>query len=334
LARATLSSMMRDLYAEFHPLPGGVAKRRRRLLQVAGAPPLEIFLSGMRGQEHESTQIVTPTPTPARCRLCWPQDSIVYLDRLAITPDHDPFFPFHMLIRPVRPSRTDTPIAALRSLRRRLVKPAQLDCRSYFTEADIAALGHLAMDAPDYVVTQSMDGSGASIPEHIHAHAFLKSQTDFPLLTRSCFSRLDGAPNVWTNRRLTYAVLVRGAPEVIAAAFASMRDSCAMPSNHYFRVDNAFRGLVGAYVPRAAALPPTGRIAAAGWLLGAFEVLGLFDATTEDLFCTLSAAEAAAAIASVTLHDEGVQRQVEESCARAVLATSPKVVARCQQAPG
>lgn len=321
LARVMLSAMMRDMYVGLHPLPG-VAKSQRRFLHVSGAPAVEVCLAGLPRQGHRTAPPSAAIPRAAGCRLCWPQESIVYHDRLAIAPDQGPFFPFHMLVRPVRPPRAGTLPAVRDGLRRGLVTTDHLDCRPHFTETDIAALGHLVLDAPDYRVTQSMDGSGASIPEHTHAHAFPKSHTSFPLLASDCFKPLKDVPHVWATRQLTYAILIRGTPEVIAAAFSSMRDACALPSNHCLHVDDAFGGLVGVYVPRVAALPLAGPFAAVGWRLGAFEVLGLFDAATEAVFHTLSGAEATAAIASVTLRDERIRRRVEASCARAVHATS------------
>jgi hypothetical protein len=308
-----LGPLMREMYELAHPPDSRVAKRETRRLAVGGPVDFEVFLSGMRRQQYEADNLAYEAAGRTNCRLCWQQESLLYRNELAIAPDSHPFFPYHMLLRPVRPQQIDPTFEVVgRQVKRGSVGRQQLDCRPDFSFEDIVSLCRLVQAAPDYMVTQSMRGSGASIPEHIHAHAFLKTQTDFPLLNRACFVRLEGARDVWVNRHVTYGLLVKGAPEPIARLFVALREQGGFHSNHYLKVDDAFGGSIGLYVPRVRQVPPFPRFV--DWKFGAFEVLGLYDVKTPELYRTLTADEACAATRSVTLQDRRSQAVLEDVC--------------------
>lgn len=319
-ATISLNEMMCEMYELAHPLDDRVAKKENRHLPIAGPVDFEVFLSGMQRQEYEARNREYEAAGRKECRLCWARESLVYYDQMAIAPDGIPFFPYHMLLRPVRPECIDLTFEIVSlNVKRGVVEKAHLDCRAEFCFEDIVTMGRLVQDAEHYMITQSMGGSGASISEHIHAHAFLKMQTDFPLLNRAYFTPLQGTTNVWVNNKhVTYGLLIRDEPEVIATVFVALRDQFGLPSNHYLRVDDAFGGLIGLYVPRVEQVPALPRIADADWKFGAFEVLGLYDAKTPELYQTLTAEEACAATSSVTLQDHQCQLDMEESC-RAIL---------------
>src|SRR5205823_1912446 len=101
----TLAGILRTMSEEAHPPDGRVAKRERRGLPVPGPVAFEVFLSGMQRQQYEADNRRFEAGPLTRCRLCWAEESLVYRDRLAVAPDHHPFFPYHMLLRPVRPGQ-------------------------------------------------------------------------------------------------------------------------------------------------------------------------------------------------------------------------------------
>jgi len=174
-------------------------------------------------------------------------------------------------------------------------------------------------------------GSGASIPEHIHAHLFQKHQTGFPLFEPVSFEPLPGAAGrIWVNRHVTYGILISGTAELIATVIAGLRDEFGCASNHYLKTDPAWGGLVGLYVPRVHALPAVGRLEEADWKFGAFEVLGLFDAKTPEIYETLTTDEACRGIRSVTLQDPTQQRAME-TCARELVLQPSKDARRTKK---
>jgi len=214
----SLSTLMRSMYDERHPEDGRIGKLMSRKLQTGGVVDLEVFFSGMRRQEYErkneAIDLSRQRGEQVPCRLCFSSSSLMYHCRLAITPDEVPFFPYHMLLRPITPKAFDTSFKSLgRNLKLGLIEKHHLDCRPGFNYEDIVVMSSLVKDARDYMVTQSFGGSGASVPEHVHAHAFPKNQTGFPLIHRVCFTRLRGTDSIWVNRHITYAILVRGNPD-------------------------------------------------------------------------------------------------------------------------
>jgi hypothetical protein len=313
-----LTTLMRQMYDAVHASDGRVAKSASRTLTGIAPVECEIFLSGMRRQKYEEKNRTYSLSGRTDCRLCWPDTSLVFRDRVAISPDSFPFFPYHMLLRPVRPeSVKDSDFELIgQDLKHGLITPEHLDCRDGFTREDLATFGALVEEAPDYIITQSMRGSGASIPEHIHAHAFLKTQTRFPLLEKSCFRQLPQDGRIWVNDHVGYGLLVRGTADFIADVFVLMRAEFKLPSNHYIRMDEDFGGLIGLYVPRTRNLPSITRLATADWKFGAFEVVGLYDAKTADLYETLTSEEACRATSSVTVQDLGTRAAMELVCVR------------------
>jgi hypothetical protein len=310
-----LGGLMREMYEAANPPDDRVAKAASRSLRVGAPVEFEIFLSGMKRQKYEAQNRAYVESGDTACRLCWGQWSLIFQDRLAVAPDSFPFFPYHMLLRPVLPER----IAADRfetlapDIKRGFVTKADLDCRDAFTDADIATLCALVEAAPEFMVTQSMRGSGASIPEHIHAHAFLRSQTRFPLLQRRCFHACVGSPHAWVNTHVSYVLVLCGAGASLARIIASLHGRFRIASNHYIQIDADFGGLAVGYVPRTATVPAVPRLATAEWKFGAFEVLGLYDAKTSELYETLSADEACSATRSVTVQDSVLRQEIERA---------------------
>jgi len=333
----SLSTLMRSMYDERHPADGRIGKLKSRKLQTGGIVDLEVFFSGMRRQEYERKNEVIDLSRQRGeqipCRLCFPSHSLVYRCRLAITPDEIPFFPYHMLLRPITSDAVDTTLKSLGPhLELGLVEERPLDCRPGFTYEDIVAMSWFVKDAQDYMVTQSFGGSGASVPEHVHAHAFPKNETDFPFMRRACFTNLRGTNSVWVNRHITYAILVKGSPETIAKVFVSLNALFRLPANHCFKVDDDFGGLIGIYVPRIRDLPQVpSRLRKANWKFGAFEVLGLYDAKNEELYDSLRLEEAYAATRSVTLHHPERQKEIEKAVQESVLKSGRGVEERLKE---
>ena len=312
----SLSSLMREMYEQAHPLDGQRAKTASRSLSAIAPVEFEVFLSGMGRQEYESqNRLHSTSPVPA-CRLCWARDCLVFRDRMAITPDSFPFFPYHMLLRPVKPERIL--LGAFKSIapgiRRGRVTAEHLDCRDWFTAEDLATFAQVVQEAPDYMITQSMRGSGASVPEHIHGHAFLKKQTRLPLLEKSCFHTADNAAGIWINDHVSYGLLSRADASIWSQLFVSLSEQFGLPSNHYIKADEEFGGVIAHYVPRTRELPQVTRFAEVDWKFGAFEVVGLYDAKMGFLYDTVTADEACEATRSVTLQGRNIRTEMERAC--------------------
>jgi hypothetical protein len=308
------------MYDTAHPKDSRVAKVAKRLLPVSESVTFEVFLSGMQRQQYEDANREYLAAGRMDCRLCWEQQCLIFKDRIAIAPDSFPFFPYHMLLRPLDPKRVDATCfeeVAL-DIKRGMVSAEHLECRDYFTAQDIATFASLVETAPDYVITQSMRGSGASIPEHIHAHAFLKTETRFPLLEKGCYTRSKHASELWTIDQVGYGILFREDLTVMPMSFDTLRHRFGLASNHYFMMNEDFGGLIGLYVPRTASLPSVSRLAQVDWKFGAFEVLGLYDAKTALLFDTLSTDEACEATRSVTVNDRALRAAMEQACGASV----------------
>ena len=271
----------------------------------------EVFLSGMRRQDYEAANRRYDQRGDSHCRLCGtrPRQGLIYREQLAIIPDAMPFFPHHMLLRPTAHAAVSSPTDEGPTLSRGPVAGAHLDHRDHVLAEDLLTMARLCVDAPSYMVTQAMRGSGASIPEHIHAHAFPRAATRFPLLEDAVDTLRGSNSPCETIADPSFGVIVRADPEHTALSLAALQRALELPVNFYLWVEDDL-GLVGAGIPRVAELP-SGPVALAeiGWKFGAFEVAGLYDAKTEDIYWTMTAADAIEATRSVTVQDPRQQRR-------------------------
>lgn len=282
-----------------------VKARVRHLQWDCGPVDLEVFWSGLDRRQYEEDLRLYEAAGHRYCRVCQRTRAkgLVYRDRLAIVPDPYPFFAHHMLLLPTHPDLIDDTFRSIgHNIKKGLIDGCRLLHREFATTGDFRVMAQLAEEAPSYMITQSVRGSGASIPEHIHAHAFPQTSSNFPLFTKRCFEPMELATNAWVMDSLSYGVALEGGPADIADRMTGWVQRFGVPCNHYFRADESFGSLVGLLVPRRRETPPRpALVRAAGWSFGAFEVLGLYDAKTEEIFEKLSFQDAYCATRSVTL---------------------------------
>lgn len=297
--------LLTKMYDFEHPPDERRSKLRRRFLKSPALENLEVFLSGMQRQHYEAYNHQYQNMNQTWNRLAFSKDSLVYRNQVALAPDGIPFFPYHFLLRPVDPTKLDEQFieSGLVDFRFGLVTSEHLDVRRHFTYEDVINMAKLVKTFPSYMVSQSMEGSGASIEENIHAHAFPAKETKFPLFNPSCASEIYRCSNLWFIDEITFGIIVSGTPEDIAHVFNDLRNEFQLPSNHYIQARNDFDGLTGLFVPRTQRIPNVLRLAEADWKFGAFEVLGLFDAKNEEIYNTLTSDEGEEAIRSVTVQD-------------------------------
>ncbi|OGM12637.1 hypothetical protein A2V80_01685 [Candidatus Woesebacteria bacterium RBG_16_39_8b] len=305
-----LRVLLKEFYQNEHGRKRQVAKLSRRFEYGSNGSTFELFLSGMDRQSYQKKIKEYKYEGRTDCRLCWSDSSIVYRRSLCITADIAPFFPYHMLLRPMKLTARSKSLTGIgNNIFVGKTEKIDLVCRNYFTKDDIKTMANLAQDS-DYIVTQAMRGSGASIPEHIHGHAFPKTETEFPLLNKRYFKLFwrQGNSSIYIIEEPTFAILVKGKSDLISDIFTKIRNEFGYPSNHIIKVDEDFGGLVGVYIPRVKETP--GANIFHGWKFGVFEVLGLFDVETKERYLQLNYNSLFKAVREVTLHNSKTQAEI------------------------
>jgi len=306
-----LISLMNQLYEKKHSIYNkNSSKKSFRFIKTLLGIDFEIFLSGSKRYKYENYYLKTSSNS-INCPLCFSGESIIYQDKIIISADDNPFFYYHMLLRFFRKKKHTKDIAE--NIKLKVVKTEDIICRENLLYEDIQAMCNLALDAQDYYVTLAMRGSGASIPEHVHAHIFPKNQTTFPLLDKKCFVNLVD-DKIWVNNNITYALLYKGKPKEIAKFFSWMEKTFSYSSNQIIYVDKEFESLIGVYIPRIKEMPFLKKNPSIGWKFGVFEVLGLFDSKSLEIYNNFDYEQAFFAIQQVTIHDKNIQKRIEKAC--------------------
>lgn len=307
-----LRETMERFYSDKHGNKLQVAKRERRFESGRDPFQFELFLSGMERQEYEaSIREMEEQGDTVTCRLCWGSQGIVYRNELAITADDTPFFPNHMLLRPLKEGSANTDRLPLSEhVTVGWIDKDELDCRDWFHPDDIKTMAQLVTES-GYMVTQAMRGSGASIKKHIHGHAFPDTITDFPLLDRRLFRPVQqkNGVSIYSVREPSYFLAVVAHEEQIAEAFSGLRDHFGYASNNIIKIDHP-GGTLGVYVPRVKETPSG--IIYEDWKFGVFEVLGLFDVKTRAQYKNLDYESLYRAVMDVTVHDPHEQNGMEQ----------------------
>ena len=299
----SVSNRLMRMYDIAIPHDRQKAKQLSRSMTSSAPQKFEVFLSGMRRQKNVDLNRIYQKRGASLNKLGFSQYSIIYKNQMAIAPDGTPIFPYHFLFRPVVSDCINELFKQLDldDLKIGEVSEGHLDLRPEFSFDDIMHMSEFVQRVPSFMISQSMIGSGASIPNAIHAHAFPVKTTEFPLFSSYCASSGFDLPGLLALDQITFGIIVTGTPFEIACVFMALTKEFKLPSNHYFQYRTDFNGLTGLYIPRTSEIPMVERLAEAEWCFGAFEVLGLFDAINEDIYHTLTTEEAEEAIKSVTV---------------------------------
>ncbi|MEI7695159.1 MAG: hypothetical protein WCI64_05885 [Chlorobium sp.] len=315
-----LYGILSKIYDCVHPINNKQSKLHCRLLPSTVPVCFEVFLSGMQRQYYEECNRQYKSTNQSWNRLAFSQNSLVYRSQMALAPDGFPFFPYHFLLRPVDPAKLDEEFIdfGLDDFKFGMTTSNHLDLRRQFKYDDVVNMAKFVKTLPSFMINQSMDGSGASIEENIHAHAFRANETKFPLFNPGCTSPVSDCSVLWAIDKITFGIVVSGTPEDIAQVFIDLRNEFHFPSNHYIQTRDDFGGLTGLYIPRTKIMPDGLKFVDADWKFGAFEVLGLFDAKNMELYESLTSNEAEEAIRSVTIQDDKL-RNAFKARARATM---------------
>ncbi len=256
----------------------------------------------MSSQSRQNYEISLSRKNVKKCPLCNSVEGLIFEDSLIFTPDPVPFTYGHMLIRPLKNSSNHNKATIPRIKK---IHKDELACRTEITKQDITAILKFVEEEKSYMILQSESGSGASIPEHIHAHCFLKKRFDFPLLRFIKPQESLCLSNVKILPELTFGVAVSGCSEYIATSFERLDELCSFPVNRIFFWDQSIKQLTGVFIPRSAEFPQSiGRLGGSRvWKFGCFEVLGLFDVKTEYLFDSLTVEQLIQALKETTIQN-------------------------------
>ncbi len=244
------------------------------------------------------------------CPLCRSYQAIIYSDHLILCPDTFPMYDYHMLIVPLKKGVVLDFELTNDSYRLACVTKDMLDCREYPIKEDIDAEVKL-VQSTDYMVMQSMCGSGASVPEHIHAHAFKRSLMKFPLLKEDKFCKLSytSTMNVMKIESPSYGFLIHGDSDQYGTIIDGFFKAVGLPFN--LLITEFAQNVSILFFPRVREIPHDPIYE--GWQFGVTEMLGLFEAKTHKQFNNLTYDRLCQGLQDTTVQDPVMRQQIENS---------------------
>jgi len=310
-----IQQVMEKTYKDMHSGPAPITEIAGRYEPEEGPNRFRLFMTEKRQDyikrlEEEKSER-EDFSKKKKCRLCCSSYAIIYDDHLVIRPDPSPMYDYHMLITPLKGSSSLENFELINgSYRLAYVAKDMLDCRAYPTKRDIDAGVRLVQDT-DYMVMQSMTGSGASIPEHIHAHAFKSSLMKFPLLKEENFSELCQGREITVMKieSPSYGFMIQGDSGRYGAVINRLFNDFGVPFN--LLLTEVSRNIVALYFPRIKEIPddPIYGI----WQFGVTEMLGLFETKNHEQFNRLTYERLCQGLRDTTVQDSGVRKQMEKS---------------------
>jgi len=171
-----------------------------------------------------------------------------------------------------------------------------------------------------FLVCQSMRGSGASVPEHIHAHAFKRCGPDplfLPLLNPTFVTKTRVAGDFRLSRFQTpaYGTLLQGASSCLGARIARVYDVLKIPFNLVAGTGRPFREswvLVFWRTKEQPSHPIFSDELMGTWRFGFSEMLGLFEFKSDRQYNELDKTLLGEALEETTVMDESVRAAIEE----------------------
>ena len=317
-----LTSLMEKEYESIHPGPPPKTELAGRWVLDDGGLGLRIFMAEKR-QEYIKNQSIIKNPSIINpqgdgskpCCLCRSSSGIVYENQLLIRPDPFPMYQYHMQIIPLisELARDQFNCTPENRYKKGWVDVNLIDCRRHPTFEDLKSEMSLVKNS-DYLIMQSMEGSGASVPNHIHSHAFKKDIMKFPLLSKDRVEKdraeifNDGRSTIHRLPWPSYGFVFRAEEPIVAYLVNRLREKYGAPFNFLESQDQ--KGIFGVYVPRCMEVPSNPLFK--DWQFGVTEVLGLFEAKTRDQFDRLTARMLIDAVKEVTIQDPDQQKGIEQ----------------------
>jgi glycosyltransferase involved in cell wall biosynthesis len=307
-----LAERMRASYVHVHGSEAWRPELVRHLVASDGTR-YRLFRNRRRHEYNRSSQARTHD---GPCALCAEQPcGIVFLDRVLVVPDPTPFASGHFLLRFL--SGTPEPRSLFESRR---VAPSEHAHREDLTATDIVG-GLMLAQATGDLVCFSMRGSGASFPEHVHAHAFrrgLPGSLTLPLLAPSAVRLLRDADEVRLSRTTTpaFGALLQGKPDALAERLVRTADALRAPVNIVAGCGAPFGGtwLLSFWRGKECPSHPLFRDEETGWWrFGFAEMLGLFEVKSLRQLEELTPTILEDAMRETTITDRALQADVEEA---------------------
>jgi hypothetical protein len=309
-----LAERMQSSYEQLH----GAGSWQPEIVRSLAAADGTGYLLFRTARRHEYNRRCKQKAHAEKCALCEEMlEGIVFLDRLLIVPDPVPFARDHFLLRFLRPPAEVEPRTLFES---RHVTQAEHVHREGLLATDISSCLMLAQATGD-LVCLSMRGSGASVPEHIHAHAFrpgLSGSLTLPLLGPPAvrFRRDTGDVRLSLTTTPAFGTLLQGSPACLAQRLARTVDELRVPVNVVAGQGGPFRETWLLVFWRRKECPshPLFRDDETGcWRFGFSEMLGLFEVKSLRQLQELTPAVLEEAMREATITHRELQAEIEES---------------------
>ncbi len=311
---APLVERMRDDWERCHSLDDWRPEMARSLPTKDGGT-FRLFRTEQRFEYNRRCRQAEHT---AGCALCAEGlNGIVFLDRVLIVPDPVPFARGHFLLRFLRGHGEAAPRALFES---RSVTEAEQDHRETLIASDVQNCLLLA-EATGDLICLSLRGSGASFPQHLHAHAFRLGRSGslkLPQLEPSSV-RLSGdveGVRLSVSTTAAFGVLLEGQPKRVALRLIRAVNRLALPVNLVAGHGGAFPGTWCLAFWREKECPShplfwdheTGP-----WRFGFSEMLGLFEVKSVRQFDELTPDLLENALRETTVDRQALRSRIEEA---------------------
>ncbi len=308
------ANLVRLMEEDYNALHGGLCMAKDRLKRIPNARfgDYTIFQTAGR-REYNIRKGGAPI---TECYLCTRMRSgILMRGKTFIVPDPVPFAAQHFLLRFVNNASNGEMRAP--SARVQLTAASQ-EHRELLTADDIDSCVDLARET-GFLVCQSMRGSGASVPNHIHAHAFEQGVPDalsLPWLDRAAVGLVRREAALTLSRSLTpaYGTLIEMERGSIGSRVARVFGTLRIPFNLVAGYGEPFHNhwVFVFWRTRESPLHPLFSDAVTGrWKFGFSEMLGLFEFKSEEQFLGLSQEILNRSLAETTVCDEALRERIE-----------------------
>jgi hypothetical protein len=305
--------LVRLLTQDYQAVHGDLRPVTDRQRAIAN-PPFGDYVIFQTAQRREYNVRRSGVPI-TECYLCTRMTCGILVNGVTfLVPDPVPFAAQHFLVRFVNTcdDRTSAPPTRVQ------LATTDQEHRENLTADDIDSCFRLARET-GFLVCASMRGSGASVPSHIHVHAFGRNAAGslaLPWLNGASVLLTCQREDTSLYRTLTpgYGILVETERPNVGSQIVGAYEALKLPYNLIVGYGRPFRGYWTFifWRTRESALHPlfcdleTGR-----WRFGFSEMLGLFEFKSEEQFLGLTKGILARSLLDVTISDPVLRERAE-----------------------
>ncbi len=308
------ANLVRLMEEDYNALHAGFCTARDRIRRIPNTRFGDYTIFQTAGRREYNIRKGGPPIT--ECYLCTRMLSgILMRGKTFIVPDPVPFAAQHFLLRFVNNASN----GRMRGPPGRVqLTAANQEHRELLTADDIDSCVGLARET-GFLICQSMRGSGASVPNHIHAHAFKQGVSDalsLPWLDRAAVDRVHSEAVLALSRTLTpsYGTLIETEHCNIGSRIARVFGALRIPFNFVAGFGKPFlkHWVLVFWRTRESPLHPLFSDAVTGrWKFGFSEMLGLFEFKSEEQFVGLNKEILDRSLAETTVCDESLRERIE-----------------------